>query len=175
MSQPWVTTAYSQKPELRSPYPTQGPHQVPGLYSPSFIYPYPQSGQIGKPTELVQYFRFQEEYTSAQERCLTFNWYGLDIKLARLSSGNEGSILLAQIISTCRRGLWRGGGGHYPVERAHCPGTKIPGINPRSVQGFISTSPFKAWRGILIRPARARFNLSLQKNMDCCWFQLLWQ
>ncbi len=42
------------------------------------------------------------EFTSAQERCLTFNWHGLAMSLAYPSGG--GDILLAQLISICLHG-----------------------------------------------------------------------
>jgi hypothetical protein len=51
------------------------------------------------PTELVQLCRYWGEFTSVQERCLTFIRYGLAISLA-YTSGEKGGILLVQIIST---------------------------------------------------------------------------
>ncbi len=53
--------------------------------------------------------------TSAQERCLTVNWYGLAVSLAYLS-GEEVGILLFQMISTCHAvmAIRRGGGGSAP-------------------------------------------------------------
>ncbi len=49
------------------------------------------------------------EGPSAEERCLTFNWCGLAISLAYLSREERG-YLQVQMISTCFRGAWGGGG-----------------------------------------------------------------
>ncbi len=56
------------------------------------------------PPELVQHVRLEGEFTSALERCLPLNWFGLAISLA-YPSGEEGGNLLVQMISTCRHGL----------------------------------------------------------------------
>jgi hypothetical protein len=76
----------------------------------------PQSSELTRgPPELVQHFRLLREFTSAQERALLdpkLIWFGY-IALA-YPSGEKGGNLLVQIISTCRHGLRRGGGGSAP-------------------------------------------------------------
>ncbi len=52
------------------------------------------------------------EFTSAQERCLTFILYGLAISLAYPSGGRG---VFYQLIPTCRRRLRGRGGGRHPV------------------------------------------------------------
>jgi hypothetical protein len=72
----------------------------------------PQKNDCSKgPTELDQHFRVYGEFTSAQERCMTFNWYGLALSLLAYTNWGSGGILLVQMISTFRRGLKRRGGG----------------------------------------------------------------
>ncbi len=60
--------------------------------------------------ELVQYFRLQGEFTSAQERCISYIWYGLAVSLA-YPSGEEGGNFLVQMISTFPSPCVEGGGG----------------------------------------------------------------
>ncbi len=55
-------------------------------------------------------FSFVGGVTSAQERCLTLNWYGLSISLA-YPSEEEGGNLLVLMISTCCLGIWGRGEG----------------------------------------------------------------
>ncbi len=64
------------------------------------------------PPELVQHFRLQGEFTSAQWRCITLIdevW----LKSLAYPSGEEGGKFHVQIISTCLRYVERKGGG-YP-------------------------------------------------------------
>jgi hypothetical protein len=79
---------------------------------------YPQNNELTRgPSELVSTFVNRGEFTSAQERCLTLNWYGLAISPA-YPSGEEGGTrsLPVQIISTWRHKL-RGRGGGAPCGR----------------------------------------------------------
>ncbi len=60
-------------------------------------------------------FTLEGEFTSAQGRSYTYNWYGLAISLA-YRSGKKAGIVLVQMISTCLRGAYRwGGGSQHPV------------------------------------------------------------
>ncbi len=61
-------------------------------------------GPVGSELSLIG------EFTSAQERCFAFNLYDF-ATLLTYPSGEEGDILLIQIISTFLHGSKRGGGG----------------------------------------------------------------
>jgi hypothetical protein len=63
----------------------------------------PQSNESTRgPPELVQHFRLHGEFTSAQERCMSYICYGLATSLA-YPSGEEGDNFLVLMISTCLR------------------------------------------------------------------------
>ncbi len=95
----------------------------------------PQSTELTRgPSNLVQHFCLQRDFTSAQERCMSYIWYGLAISLAYPSGEERGNLLVQWLflpVFVTRR--WRGWGGRHPVGLCKC-GEKPSLVWMRSTQ-----------------------------------------
>ncbi len=127
------------------------------------------------PTKLVQVFRLWGEFTSTQERCLTFNWYGFAISLAhglinwkhqsKMSSSKkltcEGT--LRQLFISLRPPLLLWVHTPPPLTVTHCIGTWY-------VYTFTRSNYFYLWE----RPLLCLILSTFLRALNCTTQKFLW-